>query len=204
MTRCIATWSRLRSRGAAHHACAGHRWDGVARGAYGRASVRGGHEVRLMVRRPERVAPTLEPPRRRRRTRRVDVGGQHSRCAHGADSGCGRGARPDRSRLQCRGAAPGDQLHAVMEPGRPRGHYGRSKAAAERFALALRDEGAPVALTNPGACTATRSSRRRERHLGRTECRAMLVADSGCWRGVAPSLWRFGAWRIPVRRVTTR
>jgi dihydroflavonol-4-reductase len=46
---------------------------------------------------------------------------------------------------------PAQRFTPDMDPGRPRGPYCRSKAEAERIALALRAEGAPVVVTNPGA-----------------------------------------------------
>jgi dihydroflavonol-4-reductase len=46
---------------------------------------------------------------------------------------------------------PATRFAPDMDPGRPVGPYCRSKAEAERIALGLRDDGAPVVLTNPAA-----------------------------------------------------
>jgi dihydroflavonol-4-reductase len=147
-----------------------------------------GHDVRLLVRRPDRVAPALAPLGVDPAAIEVVVGDVRDhdaviRAVHGMDAvinaanvyslnaargelmwqvntggtrtvlaaAAERGLDPIVHVSSVAALIPAQRFTPAMDPGRPRGPYCRSKAEAERIALALRAEGAPVVLTNPGA-----------------------------------------------------
>lgn len=91
----------------------------------------------------------------------------------------------------CVALLPSPRLTASSPVGEPYGPYGRSKAAAERIALQLRDAGAPIVITNPGGVYGPHQP-----HLGES---ARLVRDM--LRGRARLSIRGGIGVIDVRDV---
>jgi len=115
-----------------------------------RALLDAGHEVRLLVRAPERVRPALDP-----------LGGGEVETAVGdvRDEAAVRAAAESgldpivhvSSYVALLPPPPDGRITADAPVGRPAGPYARSKAQSEAIARRLQDEGAPVVITQPGA-----------------------------------------------------
>jgi dihydroflavonol-4-reductase len=118
---------------------------------------REGHDVRVLARSPDRIAPALEPLGLEPAEVEVAVGDVLDRASMDAAVD-GADAMINAANVYSLDVCDAERVHQVnatgtsaSPTGEPEGAYNVSKADSERIAFRLREQGAPVVVTNPSA-----------------------------------------------------